>query len=97
MRIIAVRTLKLFWKKYPDAEQALKSWFEIVKGSSWHTPNDVKDVFRSADILPNNRIVFNIKGNSYRLVVKVHYDFQIVFIRFIGKHSDYDKINANII
>ena len=97
MRIIAVRTLKLFWKKYPDAEQALKSWFEIVKGSSWNMPNDVKEVFRSADILPNNRIVFNIKGNNYRLVVKVHYDFQIVFIRFIGKHSDYDKINANTI
>ena len=61
MRIIARSTLKLFWVKYIDAEQPLKAWFEIVKASTWKHPNDIKEIFRSADVLPNNRVVFNIK------------------------------------
>ena len=94
MRIIARSTLKLFWKKYTDVEQPLKSWFEIVKASIWEKPNDIKEVFRSADILSNNRVVFNIKGNKYRLIVSVRYDLKIVYVRFIGTHAEYDKIDA---
>lgn len=94
MRIIARSTLKLFWIKYTDAEQPLKSWFEIVKASIWEKPNDIKEVFRSADILSNNRVIFNIKGNKYRLIVSVKYDLKIVYVRFIGTHVEYDKIDA---
>ena len=77
-------TLKLFWVKYTGAEQPLKAWFEIVKASAWKQPNDIKEIFHSADILPNNRVVFNIKGNKYRLIISVKYDFRIIYIRFIG-------------
>lgn len=94
MRIIARSALKLFWNKHSDAEQPLKVWYEIVKNASWNSPNDIKKVFRSADVIPKNRVVFNIKGNKYRLVVKIKYDFQVVYIRFIGKHSEYDKIDV---
>ena len=94
MRIIARSTLKLFWIKYSDAEQPLKAWFEIVKASIWEKPNDIKEVFRSADILSNNRVIFNIKGNKYRLIVSVRYDLKIVYVRFIGTHAEYDKIDA---
>ena len=94
MRIIARSTLKLFWVKYTDAEQPLKAWFEIVKASPWKQPNDIQEIFRSADILPNNRVVFNIKGNKYRLIISVKYDFRIIYIRFIGTHTEYNKIDA---
>ena len=94
MRIIARSTLKLFWIKYTDAEQPLKAWFEIVKASIWEKPNDIKEVFRSADILSNNRVVFNIKGNKYRLIVSLRYDLKIVYVRFIGTHAEYDKIDT---
>ena len=94
MRIIARSTLKLFWIKYTDAEQPLKAWFEIIKASIWEKPNDIKEVFRSADVLSNNRVVFNIKGNKYRLIVSVRYDLKIVYVRFIGTHAEYDKIDA---
>ena len=94
MRIIARSTLRLFWKKYPDSEQPLKAWYEIVKMAFWDKPNDVKEIFRSADIIPGDRVIFNIKGNKYRLIVKIKYKSQIIYIRFIGKHSEYDKIDV---
>ena len=94
-RIIAKRTLKEFWEKYPDAEQYLKTWFDIAKTNSWKSPNDVKQNFGNTSILKNSRVVFNIKGNSYRLVVKFNYEREWAFIRFIGTHSEYDKIDAN--
>ena len=94
MRIIARSTLKLFWEKYSDSEQPLKTWYEIVKTALWNKPNDIKKTFRSADIIPNDRVVFNIKGNKYRLIVKVKYDFKVIYIRFIGKHSEYNKVDV---
>lgn len=94
MRIIAVKTLKLFWQKHNDAEQPLKAWYAEVKSANWRSPAEIKRFYRSASILGNNRVVFNIKGNSYRLVTAVNYDFKIVYIRFIGTHKEYDKINA---
>ncbi|QOW09507.1 type II toxin-antitoxin system HigB family toxin [Kaistella flava (ex Peng et al. 2021)] len=94
-RIIAKRTLKEFWEEHPDAEQYLKTWFDIVKTNSWKSPKDVKQNFANASILKNNRVVFNIKGNSYRLVVKFNYEREWAFIRFIGTHSEYDKVDAN--
>jgi len=94
MRIVARSTLRLFWKKYPESEQSLRAWYEIVKMASWSKPNDIKETFRSADIIPKDRVIFNIKGNKYRLIVKIKYGFQVVYIRFIGKHSEHDKIDV---
>jgi mRNA interferase HigB len=97
MRIIAVRTLRDFWKQHADAEQALKSWYHEAQKSNWSQPVDIKQHFPSADILPGNRVVFNIKGNTYRLIVKFHYDRGVGYIRFVGTHAEYDKIDANSI
>lgn len=96
-RIIAKRTLKEFWEVHPDAEQYLKTWFHIAKTNSWKSPNDIKLNFANASILKNSRVVFNIKGNPYRLVVQFNYEREWAFIRFIGSHSEYDKIDANTI
>lgn len=94
-RILAKSTLREFWEKYPDSEQYLKTWYDTVKKVSWLTPIDVKQTYVTASILKNGRVVFNIKGNSYRLVVKFNYEKQWAFIRFIGTHTEYDKIDAN--
>lgn len=97
MRVIAVSTLREFWERHADAEQALKAWFKEATSSRWREPNDIKKDYPSADVIPGNRIVFNIKGNTYRLIVKIHYNTGIVFIRFIGTHAEYDKIHAETI
>ncbi len=97
MRIIAVSQLRAFWEDNPDAEQALKSWVDEVKKATWIQPADIKDQYRSASILKNRRVVFNIKGNDYRLVVSVAYRFQAVYVKFVGTHAEYDVIDANIV
>jgi len=97
MRIIAVTTLREFWKSHADAEQPIKSWYKEATDTRWIEPNDIKQRYPSADIIPGNRIVFNIKGNAYRLIVKIHYNTGIVYIRFVGTHAEYDKINAETI
>lgn len=96
-RIIAKSTLREFWKNHADSEQYLKTWYDTVKSSKWNSPNDVKKSYINASILKNGRIVFNIKGNSYRLIVKFNFEKQWAFIRFIGTHAEYDKINANTV
>ena len=95
MRVIAKSTLRNFWEQYDDCEQQLKSWYKEVEEAIWNSPNDIKKDYPSASILPENRVVFNIKGNHYRLIVKINFSFSIVFIRFIGTHSHYDKIDAS--
>ena len=97
MRIIAISSLRSFWAKHPDSEVALRSWYAIASRASWVTPADIKDTYRAASFTANNRVVFNIKGNSYRLVVAVHYDRGLMFIRFIGTHAEYDKIDVEYI
>lgn len=96
-RIFAKSTLREFWEKYPDSEQYLKSWFETAMNSSWKAPSDVKKTYANASILKDSRIVFNIKGNAYRLITKFNFEKQWIFIRFIGTHKEYNKIDANII
>lgn len=97
MRIIAVSYLRAFWKKHPDAEQALKSWVDEVKHAAWKQPADIKSQYRSASILKNRRVVFNIKGNDYRLVVSVAYCYQAAYVKFVGTHAEYDAIDAETI
>ena len=97
MRIIARATLKQFWQKYPDSAAALQAWYADVRHAAWRSPADVKQTYRNASIVAHNRVVFNIKGNTYRIVVAVHYESQIVFIRFVGTHRAYDRIDATTI
>lgn len=94
-RIFAKSTLRAFWEKHTDSEQYLKTWYDTASNADWKTPSDVKQTYANASILKNGRIVFNIKGNSYRLIVKFNFEKQWAFVRFIGSHSDYDKIDAN--
>ena len=97
MRIISRRTLKEFWEQsaYVDSEQALEAWFDEARQASWKTPSDIKAQYKSASILKDSRVVFNIHGNKYRLIVKINYDFSVIYIRFVGTHKQYDKIDAN--
>lgn len=97
MNIVAVKFLRAFWARHPDAEQGLKSWVDEVRQASWMQPADIKARYRSASILKNRRVVFNIKGNDYRLVVSVAYHYQAVYVKFIGTHKEYDAINAETI
>jgi mRNA interferase HigB len=96
-RILAKGTLREFWESYPDSEQYLKTWYETAMKSDWNTPSDVKQSYANASILKDSRIVFNIKGNSYRLIVKFNFEHQIGYIRFIGTHTEYNLIDANSI
>lgn len=97
MRIISIASLKQFWETHNQVEQPLKAWVDEVKNAQWKTPQDIKDKYRSADFLSNNRVVFNIKGNDYRLIVAVAYRFQAVYIKFVGTHTEYDKIDADTV
>ena len=93
MRIISRKALREFWERHPDARQALQAWYADTKQSTWKTPTDIKDVYRNASIIANNRVVFNVKGNRYRLVVAINYEHGIVYIRFVGTHQEYDRID----
>jgi mRNA interferase HigB len=97
MRIYSKSTLRDFWEKHADAEQPLKTWYAATKAAVWNSPAVVKQRYPDASILRNNRVVFNIKGNDYRLVAAVHYDIQRVFVRFVGTHKDYDRIDAETV
>jgi len=96
MRVIAKKTLRKFWTmpNRSDSKGPLEAWHSEVQRANWSTPQVVKDQFRSASILKNNRMVFNIAGNKYRLIVSIDYPRQVVFIKFVGTHKQYDQIDA---
>ena len=94
MRIIAKRTIRIFWKQHPRAKGPLEAWHQEVARADWASPSSVKAQFRSASMLQDNRVAFNIAGNHYRLVVKINYSYRILYIRFVGTHADYDDIDA---
>jgi len=96
-RILAKSTLRQFWEKHSDSEPYLKTWYDTAMSSDWKTPNDVKRTYANASILKDSRIVFSIKGDSYRLVTKFNFEKQWIFIRFIGTHTEYEKIDATLI
>jgi mRNA interferase HigB len=96
-RILAKSTLREFWEKHPDSEQYLKTWYETAISANWKTPADVKQTYATASILKESRIVFNIKGNTYRLVAKFNFEKRWIFIRFIGTHTEYNQIDSNTI
>lgn len=97
MHVISRKTLCDFWLKHSDAEEALKAWFREAKAAKWASFDDIKARYNSADAVPDNRVVFNIKGNSYRLIVRINYNSGCIFIRFVGTHAEYDKVNAETI
>ena len=97
MRVIAKKALREFWAKHPDAESQLTIWYSEATKAIWSSPSDIKRMYASASILKGGRVVFNICDNKYRLVVDINYERAWVFVRFIGKHTDYDKIDANTI
>ncbi|MDF7824004.1 type II toxin-antitoxin system HigB family toxin [Pontiellaceae bacterium B12227] len=94
MHVVKKRTLVEFWQKHANAKAPLSAWDKEADAAEWKTPQDVKDQYRSADILPGNRIVFNFGGNKYRLVVRVAYKPGLLYVRFIGTHAEYDRIDA---
>jgi len=96
-RIFAKSTLREYWEKHPDSEQYLKTWYDTAMSSDWNSPNAVKQTYANASILKDSRIVFNVKGNSFRLVTKFNFFKKWIFIRFIGTHKEYDNIDANTI
>ncbi len=95
MRVIAKKILRDFWEIHSDCEQQLKSWYQEMNKASWKNLNELKISYPSASILNGNRVCFNIKGNHYRLIVKINFDYQMAWIRFIGTHTEYDKIDAD--
>jgi mRNA interferase HigB len=97
VRIIARRTLRGFWEIHPDSEQPLKAWFKEAKAANWAQPQDVKRMHGSASIVANNRVVFNIGGNKNRMVVKINYDCGIAYIRYVGTHAEYDRIDVETV
>ena len=97
MRIIAFRTLREFWERQPQAEIALRGWYAEASHAEWKTSADIKAAHRNASFLANNRVVFNIKGNNFRLVVAVRYTQGLMFVRFVGTHTEYDCIDASVI
>lgn len=93
MNVIAKRTLQDFWTVHPTARAPLAAWYAHARAAEWETPQDIRDDFRSADFVADNRVIFNIGGGNYRLVVHVAYEFKAVLIKFVGTHKEYDRID----
>ena len=94
LRIIARRALREFWKRYPDAEQPLRAWYHDTRRADWRSPADITREYANASIVGENRVVFNIKGNTYRLVVAINYPYRMCYVRFLGSHQEYDRIDV---
>ena len=97
MRIVAITTLQAFWEKHPYAKAPLQAWYALASRAKWQSPSDIKAAYRNASFIANERVVFNIKGNDYRLVALIRYRQGLMFIRFIGSHSQYNKIDVSTI
>jgi mRNA interferase HigB len=97
MRIISKKMLKEFWEIHPDTEQPLRAWHSKASKADWKSTSDVKNDYRNASFIANNRVIFNIKGNQYRLVVVINYQYRIIYIRFVGTHIEYDNIDVSTI
>ena len=95
--MLSRKTLREFWVKHPDAEAALAAWFKEAERAAWSKPADIKKQHATASFVGNDRVVFNIRGNRYRLVVSVKYAFKIVYVRFVGTHEEYDAIEVETV
>ena len=97
MHVVSLKKLRDFWQRHAASEQALRAWYRDARNAQWKSFSEIKERYRSADCLPGNRVVFDIKGNQYRLIIKIHYNTGRMFIRFVGTHAEYSKINAETI
>ena len=97
MQVFSKGTLREFWERHPDAEDTLQGWYKVAVRATWNNPAEVRARYSDASILRNNRVVFRIKGNAYRLVVRMDYRNGMAFIRFVGTHAEYDRINAEVV
>ena len=97
MRIIAVSTLRDFWNRHPAAREPLSAWVALVTQAQWRQPADVKAQYQNASILKNRRVVFNIKGNDYRLIVAIAYQLGVVYVKFVGTHAEYDAVDSETV
>ncbi|MDT8870338.1 type II toxin-antitoxin system HigB family toxin [Komagataeibacter rhaeticus] len=97
MQVIALKTLRAFWEKHPQAEAPLRAWHRVVSKAEWAGTADIREMARSADFVADNRVIFNIGGNKYRLIVRVSYEYKRVLVKFIGTHREYDKINPETV
>ena len=98
MQVLSLRTLRDFWKRYPNAERPLRAWYKIVSAAKWNGPADIKAIFGTADFVGDRRIIFDIGGNKYRIVARVVYGpFYRVIIKFVGTHEEYDRINPETV
>jgi mRNA interferase HigB len=98
LRIIKVAPLKAFWEqRYPDSEKAIKAWIADAQRATWQSPNEILVTYVNASIIGNERVVFNIRGNNYRLVVAICYRTHVVLVKFIGTHAEYDEIDAETV
>lgn len=97
MRIITERRIRDFFHDHPNAEPTFTEWIRAVRSADWHSPNDLRTDYPSASILPNNRAVFRLGGGSYRLIVVIHYNRGILYVRFVGTHAEYDRIDPHTI
>jgi len=95
LRIISEKPLREFWLRHPDAEQPLLTWIQVVESQEWDSPSQIRDTYRTASVVSDNRVVFNLKGNDYRLIVWVNYGRHLVYIKWIGTHSEYDRIDVS--
>ena len=94
MQVFARATLREFWERHPDTEETLQSWYKVAEQATWNTPADVRRSCANARVIGRDRVIFNIRGNNYRLVVRIDYPLKKVYVRFIGTHAEYDRINA---
>jgi mRNA interferase HigB len=98
MHVLALRTLKTFWEKHPQAERPLREWYAIASKAQWSTPQQIKDRFGGGvDFLADSRCVFDIGGNKYRLITYISYEFGLIYVKFVGTHAEYDKIDAGTV
>ena len=97
MRVFSKKILRDYWEKHAAAKAGLQAWYEEALRVEWQSPADIKRTHANASILVDNRVVFNIQGNAYRLVVKIHYDRGFVYVRFVGSHAEYDRIDAETV
>jgi len=97
MRIIAVNTIREYWEKYPNTEQSLRAWVQEIEQSNWESPQALKLKYRNASILTGKRVIFNINGNKFRLIVDIEYRLKIIFVVWFGSHAEYDLIDSKTV
>ncbi|WP_426023753.1 type II toxin-antitoxin system HigB family toxin [Brevundimonas sp. PWP3-1b1] len=97
MNVVARKTLQTFWTRHTPAKGPLTNWYNHVRAADWRSPQDVRDDFRSADFVGDNRVIFDVGGNKYRVVVRISYTFKQVLVKFVGTHAEYDRIDVETV